>query len=265
MSNGIWITNTAISAWQGTLASAQASFDTMAQVYLPITFHNFCWLAYAEDFSDPQTGWYVGDNEYVLAQVINGEYQVVSRQAYLFLFRAPACAHPNYVIEADMRWEGTPGSDMGLVFGIVGNFSQYYFVDINTDLQAYVVYRRNWNGSFSLVVAPAQTSAIMPGSGVNHLGIVKIGSHVNFGINGQHVASWDDSTISGPTSLGLAMAPYEAQVEADVRFDNFQVTYLGGEATLADLGWTPREESRPLGTRWQPLLPETALPNEANR
>jgi hypothetical protein len=248
---GQWITNTAISAWSGYSIAASAVFDTLPRVYLPATYRDYCPSLFFDDFSHA-TGWPVGEDDYVAAQIAGGEYRVVSKQPYLFLFRSPACARANYVVEADMRWNGETGSDIGLLVGLTGNFGQYYFIDINTDLQAYAIFRRNANGSFSAVAPPAQSSAIHSGTQTNHLEVTRIDQQIGLEINGQFIGVWLDGTIGGLTFAGVAMAPYDDRPVADARFDNFSVSTLGAGMAAAssdDLSTS----SSPLVPWWQPL------------
>jgi hypothetical protein len=89
----------------------------LSKTYLPAVTRNYC-ANFFDDFSNPFSGWPVGESDFVLAQYLNGEYRIQSKQPYLFLFRSPACERDNYVVEADVRWDGTVSSDIGLLFGL---------------------------------------------------------------------------------------------------------------------------------------------------
>ncbi|MGQ0603536.1 MAG: hypothetical protein ACT4QE_17795 [Anaerolineales bacterium] len=253
------ITNTVNGSWSGFKASASAAFDTFARVYLPIATHNYC-ANFFDDFS-VLSGWPTGESDFVLAQYLNGEYRIQSKQPYLFLFRSPACERDNYVVEADMRWDGTASSDIGLLFGLMSNFSQYYFATIDTNYQVYAIFRRNSNGTFSFVAPWAQTGAIRPGTQTNHLKVTRNGGQITLEINGVYVGSWFDGTITGPTRTGLAMAPYEDAPVADARFDNFRVTTIGSGA-LGLPSLMPNQvsnPSQPLPADFPWRLPEIEL------
>ncbi|MGQ0603535.1 MAG: choice-of-anchor Q domain-containing protein [Anaerolineales bacterium] len=227
------------------------------QVFLPGITRNYC-ANFFDDFNF-QSGWPTGESEFVLAQYLNGEYRIQSKQPYLFLFRSPACERDNYVVEADMRWDGTVSSDIGLLFGLMPNFSQYYFVDIDPAYQIYALFRRNSNGSFSVIAPWTQTGAIRPGLQTNHLKVTRNGGQITLEINGVTIGSWFDSTITGPTRTGLAMAPYDDAPVADARFDNFRVTTIGA-GTLGLPSLTPNHATgQPLPAEFQWHLPEREL------
>lgn len=198
------------------------------QVFLPTIARNYC-ADFFDDFSNPFSGWPTGESNFVLAQYLNGEYRVQSKQPFLFLFRSPACERDNYVVEADMRWDGTASSDIGLLFGIKAGFSQYYLIDIFTDSQAYGIYRRNTDGSFTSIGGGGPPN-VRPGTQINHIKVTRSGGQIILELNGGYAGTWFDNTITGPTRTGLAMAPYEDAPIADARFDNFRVTTIGAGA-----------------------------------
>jgi uncharacterized repeat protein (TIGR01451 family) len=236
------IINTVESRWRSLSQTASAQFMPINYIHVPLVARNYC-ADFFDDFSSPTSGWPTDDSEYVLAQYLNGEYRVQSKQPYLFLFRSPSCERDNYVVEADMRWNGMTGSDIGLIFGLLPGFSQYYFVDINTDFQAYSIFRRNSNGTFSIVAPAAQTNAIRTGTQANHLKITRTGGQIMLEINGVYIGSWFDGTITGPTRTGVAMAPYDDQPLADARFDNFRVTTISSGVPGISTPGLPRSSS----------------------
>ncbi len=226
-------------------------------MHLPSLARNYC-ANFFDDFSNSFSGWPTGESDFVLAQYLNGEYRVQSKQPYLFLFRSPGCERDNYVVEADMRWDGAASSDIGLLFGVMPNFSQYYFATIDTNYQVYAIFRRNSNGTFSFVAPWSQTGSIHPGTQLNHLKVTRNGSQITLEINGIAVGAWYDGTITGPTRTGVAMAPYEDAPVADARFDNFRVTTIG-TGTLALPGLAPdraADPGQPLPAEFQLRLPE---------
>lgn len=227
-------TNVVESRWKGLSQTSSARVIITSHSYSPLIAHSYCADSF-DDFSSDTSGWLIGNDAYVLAQYVNGEYRVQSKQPYLFLFSSPSCERDNYVVEADMRWNRATGSDLGLLFGLLPDFSQYYFVDINSDFQSYAIFRRDSNGSFSFVAPAAQTDAIRTGTQTNHLKITRNGSQIVLEINGVYIGSWSDGTITGQTRVGVVMAPYSDLPVADARFDNFRVMGMGsGLLSLPD-------------------------------
>ena len=115
-------------------------------VHLPLMFEELC-LDNFDNFSDPNSGWWVGDEPEVLAEYLNGEYRVLIRPAdTLYLFGSPACASMNYTVEVDARWAGVPNAGYGLVFGILGDFDQFYLFQAYPDNYGYIIYRYDPSG-----------------------------------------------------------------------------------------------------------------------
>jgi uncharacterized repeat protein (TIGR01451 family) len=251
---GAWITNTAESTWQSVQSVAQAGFGTLTYLYMPIGLKDNCAPAYFDDFSNASSGWFVGEDEDVLADYTGGEYRVLSKQPYLFLFRSPKCALTRYSVEVDMRWAGETGSDLSLIFGLTRDFSQYYLVVINTDYRAFALYRHNPDGTFTVLQAPVYPSPfIQPGNATNHVKITRNGALTDLEVNGQLQAGWIDGAITGPTYAGLAMAPYEDAPVAEARFDNFRITSLDSLGAQAGFDRTVPAAPGPLALPW--LLP----------
>jgi YVTN family beta-propeller protein len=178
-----------------------------------------------DQFNDPSSGWYTGNDREVTTEYRDGEYRVLSKQPYLFLFRAPTCERQSYTVEADMRWVGRSGSDIGLLVGLTSQFAEYYLIDFNTDSQQYAVFHRQ-NGAFYISAYPAVSQAIHPGTQSNHVKVNFTGTQFTVYVNGQQLTTVSVGSGLGMTSAGLAMAPYQNVPGADARFDNFQLTSL---------------------------------------
>ncbi len=230
------ITNTVLAQW-GTLSiTNNLSFDTFYHAYIPLCLLHYCPDFY-DDFSTPSSGWPVGEDSYVRTEYLNGEYRILSKQGgYLYLFRAPTCERRNYTVEADVRWDSTPGNSYGLIFGVTRNFSQFYLFDINTDFQMYRLYRRGSSG-FTQIVASTATSAIRSGTASNHIKAIRNGNRITLEINGTELGTWIDGTITGLTGVGIISSSYSDTPISDARFDNFQVKSIVNDG-VAEQGMT---------------------------
>lgn len=199
------------------------------QVFLPCSFRNFC-PDFFDDFSNPNSGWPVLDNEYELTAYLNGEYQVLTRQAgYFYLFMAPTCARENYEVGVDARWEGKLANSYGIIFGVLADFSQYYLFDMNSDYQVFRVLRRDSSG-FHELVPVSYSSAIHGDTATNYLKVIRDGDLFTLMINGVVLGTWTDGTITGLTYVGIISSPYNDQNKSDARFDNFSVTRLPSDS-----------------------------------
>ncbi len=195
---------------------------TVTQVFLPAAGRSFC-ADFFDDFSDPTSGWPVGEDGYVRSEYLNGEYRILTKQAgYLYLFKAPTCGRQDYVVEVDVRWVGSPGSSYGLVFGITANFDQYYLFDMNTDYRQFRLLRRD-SGGFTAIVPPTGSMAINGGTANNHLRVTRNGGQMTLEVNGVVLGIWNDSAVVGATGAGIVSSPYSSNPSSDARFDNFSV------------------------------------------
>jgi hypothetical protein len=195
--------------------------DSYETVHLPLTFNNYCSDFY-DDFSNPNRGWFVGENPIVKTAYIDDEYQVLNKVGgYINLLFAPSCPVPNYAVSVDARWVGTPGNSYGLLFGLTEDGAEFYIADVNTDLQMYRVMRYR-NGQLQTIVGPHESIHIQPGTAVNNL-------RVFVGMPSQtprlFINDVDHGFIYEPigsgTRVGLVASGYQGQNNADARFDNF--------------------------------------------
>lgn len=250
------ITNTATGAWQNfSFASNTSVFDTFSRVRLPALARNAC-QDFSDDFSHPASGWFSGDSPARRAEYLDGEYRILSKQAgYLFMVRAPTCPRENYSVEADLRWEGPTGSDLGLLLGIAGSFDQFYMVDINTDYQAFAIYRFNADGSVTVIAPPQVWSAIHTGNSVNRVSVLRNEGYTLWITINDQIYTYDDWTISGLTGVGVVMAPYDDQPAADARFDNFRAyAYVPWTGSAVANASPIAETGVDLAVDWQPNL-----------
>jgi len=182
--------------------------------------------AYFDDFSNPNSGWATGENEDIIVRYINGEYSIATKQSSGYVFRSPANSYDDYSVEVDTRWNGTLGDSVGLSYGIASNFSSFYVLDFNTEVQAYRLTRTDGNNSTDII--PISTSsAILPGNAVNHVKVTVSGDTHTIEFNGT-VVNTVDAPHNGALDTGLVLASNSERPVVDGRFDNFCVTVAQG-------------------------------------
>ena len=211
------------SGWEpSTSAYSFGAVTPPKYVFLPVITRNYC-APFFDDFSNPASGWPVGEDVLVRIEYLDGEYRILSKDGnYFYLFRSPSCSRENYVVEVDARWAGTPGDSYGLVFGISGNFSQYYLFYVSADFGDYALVRRDPAGI--TLLQPFTTSpAVLPGRATNHLKATRNGSQITLEVNGSMLGIWNDGAITGSTGAGVFSSPYLNVPVSDARFDNFSM------------------------------------------
>ncbi len=203
------------------IASASVS-DATHECYLPLVQAYGC-AGLFDPFDDPGSGWYIGNLPEITYAYLNGEYRLLSKQPYLFFLKAPTCDRQAYVVEADMRWEGSPGSKIGLLVGIESGYSAFYFVSLDTQAQQATIFLYK-NRRLTPQAGPETVTAIHPGSQSNHVRVdYSPGeSRMEVTINSQPARSLGFSA-SGYSGAGLAMQPDQSAPVVDARFDNFRV------------------------------------------
>ncbi len=230
------VTNIAHISWDDHDFTISAVFDNAYKVYLPLVVKHYpeldpnCPVVYQDDFSNPNSGWSVGEDSYVSASYFNGEYRVVSKQGgLLYLFSSPNCPHNSYVVEADMRWVGTPGNSYGLIFGINSDYTEYVMFDINTDHQLYRMYHRTPAG-FVEVTPPTYSSLILTGNATNHLRVDQGYGWLGLSINGTSLGSTIPTPgfngYSNTVRAGVISSASSAVPITDARFDNFTIAAM---------------------------------------
>jgi hypothetical protein len=254
---GTQITNTAEAAWQGNPVAATASFNTRPQVFMPFTYRDYCPPDYLSTFDYADSHWPAGEDEAMAAQFLGGEYRLLSKQPFLFVIRSPMCAQSNYAVQTDMRWNGMPGSVLGVIVGLRRDFSEYYLIVLNTEHQVLAAYRRNPSGEFTVVGQPLLCPEIRTGTGTNTVVVTLRPPWISVAVNYRWSGSWPDyDGIRGPTYAGLAMAPYDELPMADARFDNFRVTSRPGIEGVAALQLGAAGTSGSLSVPWRLPSPE---------
>ena len=191
-------------------------------VYLPVTFRTFC-PDFFDDFSDPASGWYIGEDKFAKWEYLDGEYRILSKDDGFFYWSdPPTCARENYSAEVDARWAGDPGNSYGILIGDNLDFDRMYSFEVNTDFQEFSLFYfdgMNWHTIVPWTVSPY----INPGMASNNLEITRNGSQITLEVNDNVLGTWVDGNITGPTYTGIMSDPYMGSPTSDVRFDNFVV------------------------------------------
>ncbi|MFN2224029.1 MAG: right-handed parallel beta-helix repeat-containing protein, partial [Candidatus Promineifilaceae bacterium] len=234
-------------------------FD-QSSALLPVILSQFC-VTFLDDFSNPASGWSIGETKDVRYGYLAGEYQIFTKNPdYYYVFRSPSCERENYVIEVDARWASSPGASYGMVFGITENYGRYYLFNVNANAGQYSLYRKDGPGLLVTLVWPTDSVAINAGSASNHLRVTRSGRQITLEVNGTLVHEMYDSSISGHTGAGIAVIPYLDLPNADARFDNFlsdgiSPTALSSEPAAGTAANTVELDAR-LPEEWTESMPE---------
>jgi hypothetical protein len=210
-------------------------------VYLPVALQNYQECPdFFDDFSDPDSGWFIGEDGTGQAEYLkgSGEYNVLVKPAnYYWILKAPTCDQINYTVEVDAHWSGNSGASYGLVFGVKGDFEQFYSFEVNSDYEQYTLYRYGPDGWTVIVPNTYVYRTINPGAMANHLKATRDGDTITLEVNGTVLGTWFDDTITGSSGSGLIVSSYSDLSNAEARFDNYKVTGFGSAASASIAGF----------------------------
>jgi hypothetical protein len=186
-------------------------------VYLPVTFRNYCPPLFADDFSDPTSGWPVGDDGNIRYEYLNNEYRILLRNTDWWAGARPGFLASDYNLTVDVRnATGIVGS-YGLAFGLSDDWSQFYSLEIWPD-GYYGIYQIDDGNWTSLAEGPS--NSINTGTTMNRLKIKRDGALIEAYANGALLASVSDGSYTGMRNVGLIVFTYDVP-NVDVMFDNF--------------------------------------------
>jgi hypothetical protein len=199
--------------------------DGSSIVYLPLVANK--WrpsLLFFDDFSDPGSGWHVGENENSRIAYVGGEYQVYLKATSWGQLVTPDLVLPShYGIEADCRQATDNSGSYGLVFGArftTGGYELHQFV-VFPDYQEYKLQRRSMDGSWTLLIDPTYNAAIHSGQQSNRLRVERVGTQISLYVNDTLINVYTDTSYTSPgRDAGVRAYSYD-DVPVDMRFDNF--------------------------------------------
>ena len=223
------IRNVAEVDWQGIRGpSAQASFDNHFFQPVPALANQFCG-DFSDDFSNPAGGWPVFESDLRRLEYVGGEYRLLTKQAgYVYLMGAPTCPRGNQTVEVDLRWVGTPGSDIGLAIEEVGPTGNMYLVLIDVTTTYYVVVRYDPTGRPAVISNGSTHGSMNTGNGTNRLSVDFANGNIRIRNNGWNITDFNYQSSSSLAWVGVAAAPNDNQSVVDARFDNFRVVRFAG-------------------------------------
>ncbi len=229
------------SIWDGDLSPVYQAPAFVS--YLPTNGRPGC-RGFFDDFSNPASGWPVGSSAEVSTAYVNGEYQVIGkRPGYIYLFQSPACLARDYAVEVEVYWANKRGLSYGLVFGILGEFDQFYMLDISADTQEFQLWR--YDGEEFHRIRGNLAPEIREKNGKNGLKITRYynpsgqADVITIEINRVRI---EELLISNAWEYRMGVGLFSTAAvkgEAEARFDNFRMaaypgfSYQGGAEILS--------------------------------
>jgi hypothetical protein len=176
-----------------------------------------------EDFSDPDSGWEVGEYNGGSIGYVDGEYFVTSTKEAEIMWGQAALDLDDVIIEVNARQVAGPSND-DTGYGVMCRVSynpdedtlDAYALRISPD--GYYAITKFFQNTSSHLVEWTSSDVIRLGPSTNSINARCEGDHLTLIVNGVMLAeTWDTSYVHG--DVGLTGTSYEAE-PAEFRFDH---------------------------------------------
>jgi VCBS repeat-containing protein len=201
-------------------ATVTITVTNRSDVYLPLINRyvvGSCPPLYQDDFSNPGSSWPHYEDENVIYDYLNGEYQITAKNPSWWVGARPGYQAADYTVEVDVRKFSDGYGSYGILFGLADDWSQFYSFEI--DPQGYYSIFLYDNGDWS-TLGEGFSPAINQGSATNHLKIVRNGKLIEAWANGNLLSSISNNAYTGQRYVGLIASTYDVG-NLDIRYDNF--------------------------------------------
>jgi hypothetical protein len=178
-------------------------------------------MIYQDTFDDQGSGWEVGTYDHGRVGYQDGKYAVTSDGNGATMWGVANQTFSDVDIEVDTAQVQAPSNnnnDYGVMCRTQANGDGYYLLISGDGNYSILI----GNGdSYSPLADWKESSAIHTGNASNHLRAVCNGSNLDLYVNGQHLASTQDSTFSSG-DVALTATSYESD-GTEIHFDNLTV------------------------------------------
>ncbi len=173
-----------------------------------------------DNFSNPKSGWEVGEYDTGEVGYGDGYYFVISYGNASTMWGVANRSFRNIVIEAEAKpVSGPDNNDYGVICREQGDGRGYYFL-ISGD--GYYAIVKGTDAGYDWLVDFTESSAIKQGYTTNRIRVVCDGSTLSLYVNGELVGEASDTEFSSG-DIALTATSYENE-SVEVRFDNLVVT-----------------------------------------
>ncbi|MCX6025899.1 MAG: serine protease [Chloroflexi bacterium] len=179
-------------------------------------------VLFADDFSDPFSGWPRRSDETVITDYAQGGYRIWVNDSQLDVWGQPGLDVVDAIMEVEATTLGGPqDNDFGVLCRYQDN-QNYYLFEISSDGYAIIAMYRagEWVGLSSDQYQPSD--AIAQGEATNRIRAECIGPTLRLYVNDELVAEAEDSTLPSG-DVGLIAGTFD-EAGTDILFDNFKVS-----------------------------------------
>jgi hypothetical protein len=181
-------------------------------------------VAYEDDFSDPDSGWYADLEGICQSAYEDEEFRATTAADWACLHPAPAYPLPNGRIDVRARRGDTlypTAYGLALAGNAYSNVSRFYALWLSPDSQQFSLFK--YDAGWHTLVPWMWTSEINPGVASNHIGVVRDGARVDIYINDTHQTTIEDRSFIENGYFGLLNWAFP-HAPGTAYFDDLQVT-----------------------------------------
>ena len=198
-------------------------------------------VVFADDFSDPASGWPIGEGESPYWRYVEDEYEVAASPRTYQGPLGPGVPLGDGAFEATVRLIENAGARAGLRFGLPNGFLTF---DVRGDGRFELGHRRG--GGFRYLVLPSASEHVRPLGEANRLRLELDGDRATLFANGHFLGAIEDPAIGEPGVAGLIVVN-STGARAVARFDDVLVTgWLPCRPTPTPLPPTPTRLPTPM-------------------
>ena len=201
-------------------------------------------IAYEDNFNDPNSGWGEGRNESVEGGYLGGEYRMLVKATNWFMRRNETPSYSDFDARVRARYEGgTLTKSYGLIFRFVDG-DNFYVFEINPSSGKYQ-FRKREGGTWAKVIDWTPSSHINLGTTTNVLRVIGRGSRFELYVNSQFLEPAVDQTFT-VGRIGLLASNGEDPNGVEIFFDDLSVREPAPLSPPTIAGSTPQTPTEAL-------------------
>jgi hypothetical protein len=179
-------------------------------------------LPYADDFSNPNSGWKTVDDTAVKINYQDGALQFSIPKLDTLAWSVPKDKRfGDFVLDVDATQVAGPNDNSyGVIFRYVDD-RNFYRLDISGD--GYFAVFKYKDGKWTKVQDYTETAAVKQGAATNHLQVVAKGNQFTFNVNDQLVKTFSDGDFPNG-NIGVTAGALFDNADVHIAFDNLRVS-----------------------------------------
>lgn len=181
-------------------------------------------LPYADDFSNPNSGWKTVSDTAVKINYQDGALQFMIPELDTLAWSVPKDKRfGDFVLDVDAtQIDGPNDNSYGVIFRYVDD-RNFYRLDVSGD--GYFAVFKYKDGKWTKVQDYTETAAVKQGPATNHLQVVAKGNQFTLNVNDQLVKTFSDGDFPNG-DIGVTAGALFDNADVHIAFDNLRVSEI---------------------------------------